>query len=212
MEEQPSLLPLPDRTGQQDSLAPVTWVTITDVSRLLHDAGIARNKRSIRRYCERGDLDCRKTENALHQPQYFIDAASVEIYIAQQKTLMAASPDVPGLDRAEPEESGHDHVEAFESSGAIVPAFDSGHDRTSPDQAGLRRSAGGEEVFVELRARLEDKDAEIAFLRGELLHRRTTDTALHDVIAAFRANAEAQRLAAAPVRDGQGTSGEQPYA
>lgn len=50
----------------------------------------------------------------------------------------------------------------------------------------------------QLEARIKDKDTEIAFLRGELLHRRATDTALHDVIAAFRANAEAHRLNAAP--------------
>ena len=63
------------------------------------------------------------------------------------------------------------------------------------------------DLVDQLQARLEDKDAEISFLRDELMHRRTTDSALHDVILAFRANAEAQRIAAAPNQsEGQGTT------
>ena len=79
--------------------------------------------------------------------------------------------------------------------------------RSQPGQSGQGRVSPRGDLVDQLQARLEDKDAEISFLRGELMHRRTTDTALHDVILAFRANAEAQRLAAAPSQpDGQGTT------
>jgi ABC-type molybdate transport system substrate-binding protein len=83
----------------------------------------------------------------------------------------------------------------------------SGDDRTLPDESGLSRTVNNGVLADQLEQRLHDKDEEIAFLRGELLHRRTTDSALHDVIAAFRANAETQRIAASNnSSDGQGTS------
>jgi hypothetical protein len=73
----------PDVTDQSLESALINWITVQDASLLFTEAGLPRNKRSIRRYCERGDLECKKTENALHQPQYFIDAASVVAYIEQ---------------------------------------------------------------------------------------------------------------------------------
>ena len=66
----------------------IDWITVQDASLLFSEAGLPRNKRTIRRYCERGDLKCRKTENALHSHKYFIVRESVETYIAQQKTLV----------------------------------------------------------------------------------------------------------------------------
>ena len=200
---------LPDQSGPAEAASLTSWITIAEATQQFNTAGIARNKRSLRRYCERGDLDCRKTENTMHQPQYFIDAASVETYIAQQKTLLASQPDVPGQVRSDPDETSVDHRDGYFSHGLMPDAGQPGHDRSSPDSAGLRRSGGGE-VLIQLEARIADKDAEIAFLRSELLHRRTTDTALHDVIAAFRANAEAQRLSAAPAREEQGTTYQEP--
>lgn len=186
----------------------------------------------------RGDLECQKTENALHQPQYFISKASVETYIEQQLTLLAGRPDPSGQSHAEPDMSGQSlkgkiasdvvvfgpdrtgHVRSDQDVSDIVAAKDesdeahfshaslSGHVQTNPDRTGHDRTeahgtwrtpdVSGGAIVDQLEARIKDKDEEIAFLRSELLHRRTTDTALHDVIAAFRTNAETQRLAAAP--------------
>jgi hypothetical protein len=176
-------------------------------SHAVHRSRTPRNKRSIRRYCERGDLDCKKTENALHQPQYFIDAESLEAYIGQQRTLMASSADLSGAVLTEPDSAGHDH--GLDGGGQEVADThnQSGDDRTLPGASGPSRTINNGVLADQLEQRLRDKDEEIAFLRGELLHRRTTDTALHDVIAAFRANAETQRIAASQNgTDGQGTS------
>ncbi len=171
------------------------------------EAGLPRNKRSIRRYCERGDLECKKTENVLHQPQYFIDAASVVAYIEQQRTLMTPSMDASGAVLTEPDNAGHDH--GLDDSGQNIADAQnlSGDDRTLPDTSGQSRTINNGVLADQLEQRLHDKDEEIAFLRSELLHRRTTDSALHDVIAAFRANAETQRIAASQNgNDAQGTS------
>lgn len=185
----------PDMSGHDPMSRPIAWMTLSKVAARLADADLPRNRRTLRRYCERGDLDCRKTENALHQPQYFVDAASVETYIAQQKALLSASAGMPGRDRTGPDEAAPE----ISSSAVIETIADmTGSVRTSPDDAGLTRPGVSGELLEQLRERLADKDEEIKFLRSELQHRQTTDSALHDVIAAFRANAEAQRLAAAP--------------
>ena len=198
---------LPDMSGLISSGAVVQWITVQDASLLFTEAGIPRNKRSIRRYCERGDLECKKTENALHQPQYFIDANSVAAYIEQQRTMMTSSADASGAVLTEPDSAGQDH--GLDAGGQDIadPLNQSGDDRTFPDTSGHGRTNNNGVLADQLEQRLRDKDEEIAFLRGELLHRRTTDSALHDVIAAFRANAETQRIAASQNSlDGQGTS------
>ena len=211
MDELPSTLAAPDPSG----LAPLdvqrAWVSVPEVARRLSEAGLPRNKRTIRRYCERGDLECRKTENALHQPQYFIDPKSVEVYIAQQKSLMTASPDQSGLVRSAPDDAGLDYPAEGGEVQADLGAMSAGLARSQPGPSGQGRVSPRGDLVDQLQARIEDKDAEINFLREELKHRRTTDTALHDVILAFRANAEAQRLAAAPSQpDGQGTTYREP--
>jgi hypothetical protein len=217
--------PIPDLSGPQQT---TVWISVEEAAALFAEAKIPRNSRTVRRYCMRGDLECQKTENNLHQPQYFISKASVETYIEQQRTLMAGRLDTPGLSQAQPDASGQMIGGDEASAGRNLEAALSGHVQADPDTPGpVRVDRGGFSqgpelsglVVEQLEARIKDKDAEITFLRSELLHRRTTDTALHDVIAAFRANAEAQRLAAAPQstpsvhqfdhQKGEGTSGEE---
>ena len=203
-------LTVSDLTGQDAQVPTAAWISVPDVAQRLSTAGLPRNKRTIRRYCERGDLECRKTENALHQPQYFIDPRSVEVYIAQQKSLMTTSPDQSGLVRSAPNETGLEYQGEGGGGQADFVAMSTGSVRSQPGPSGQNRISPRGDLVDQLQARLEDKDAEINFLRGELMHRRTTDTALHDVILAFRANAEAQRLAAAPNPEGQGTTHREP--
>lgn len=198
---------LPDMSGPLPEVVSINWITVQQASLLFSEAGLPRNKRSIRRYCERADLECKKTENALHQPQYFIEAASVVAYIEQQRTLMSSSMDTSGAVLTEPDDAGHVH--GLNDGGQDIAGIQnlSGDDRTLPDASGLSRTINNGVLADQLEQRLHDKDEEIAFLRGELLHRRTTDSALHDVIAAFRANAETQRIAASNNNsEGQGTS------
>ena len=197
-------------TANEQTFLQRSWLTVPQAGGFLNAAGLPRNKRTIRRYCERGDLECRKTENALHQPQYFIDPRSVEVYIAQQKSLMTASPDQSGLARSAPDEAGLEYPVESGEGHADLGAMPAGSVRSQPGPSGQGRVSPRGDLVDQLQARLEDKDAEISFLRGELMHRRTTDTALHDVILAFRANAEAQRLAAAPNPEGQGTTHREP--
>lgn len=50
-----------------------------------------RNKRTIRCKCELGNVECRKTENTLYWPRYFVDPSSVADYIEQQRSLLGAA-------------------------------------------------------------------------------------------------------------------------
>ena len=127
----------PDTSGPVLTEEVVLWITVHDATLLFSEAGIPRNKRSIRRYCERGDLECKKTENALHQPQYFIDAASVAVYIEQQRTLMTSNADVSGAVLTEPDNAGHDHGSDAGEQNIVDTQNPSGDARTLPDTSGL---------------------------------------------------------------------------
>lgn len=72
------------------------------------EAGVPRNPRSIRRYCERGDLEC-FTFDTEHGSKYMIDAESAEKYIKQlQQMRDVTRPDTAGAVRHVPVASGHD--------------------------------------------------------------------------------------------------------
>ena len=122
----------PDLPGLKFPEPNTVRISVSEVARLLSEAGLPRNKRTIRRYCERGDLECRKTENALHQPQYFIDPKSVEVYIAQQKSLMTASPDQSGLVRSATDEAGLEHQSESGDGQVELGAMSAGSVRSLP--------------------------------------------------------------------------------
>jgi hypothetical protein len=59
----------PDQTGpnrtRPDLSGPKRYsLTISEAAAIFIKANMSRNKRSLRRYCDRGDLDCQKVENA----------------------------------------------------------------------------------------------------------------------------------------------------
>ena len=69
---------------------------------------------------------------------------------------------------------------------------------------GLLRHDGGDKTMAQVLNCVPIHGLEAVLVAVD---RRTTDSALHDVIAAFRANAETQRIAASNnSSDGQGTS------
>jgi hypothetical protein len=146
----------PDTSGQPD--IPGHWVSVRKASHLLAQAAMPRNKRTIRRYCERGELECQKTENALHQPQYFINPASITEYIEQQKTLSGFSPDTSGHTQTEPDTSGQDLIDISSAFRTEDQPDTSGRDRTRPDD---------KDMIEFLKGQVIEKDKQI----GALLER-----------------------------------------
>ena len=127
-------------------------LTIDDALERYARAGLPRTPRSVQRYCAKGHLDCRRIETQFGE-KYLISPASVDKHIAyiEEVRPVAASRDVPrrAATPVVPEES-HDEPR---QTGA-----------TSPDQS--RHVAT--EYVQQLETRLNEKDGEITFLRGEV--------------------------------------------
>jgi len=86
-------------------------VSIDAALLLFSDAGVPRNKRSIRRYCKDGSMTCFKVDTE-HGRQWMVDRVSAEKYIVQLQQALDFSqrtkPDTAGDSRAEPGEAGYD--------------------------------------------------------------------------------------------------------
>ena len=127
-------------------------LTIDDALERYARAGLPRTPRSVQRYCAKGHLDCRRIETQFGE-KYLISPASVDKHIAyiEEVRPVATSRDVPR------------HV-------ATTVVAQESHDEprqtaaTSPDQS---RPVATEYV-EQLEKRLEEKDGEIIFLRGEV--------------------------------------------
>lgn len=159
----------PGLAGQPD--IPKHWISVPQASQLVAEAGLPRNKRTVRRYCERGELECLKTENALHQPQYFIDPESIREYIAQQKTLPSHRLDTSGQDRFEPGSPGTTPIDAAAAGHGQGQPAKPGHDRPGPAaQAGALQKHVDflEKQISEKDAQLERKDGQITRLNQTL--------------------------------------------
>lgn len=87
-------------------------VPVEDAALLFAKAGVPRSPRSVRRYCERGHLDCVRIDTENAQEQYVITAASIERRITELKQIQSTtgsvrpSPDMSGFSRPGPATSG----------------------------------------------------------------------------------------------------------
>jgi hypothetical protein len=129
------------------------WVTIKQATLTFADQGLPRNERSVRRYCKRGDIECTKTENQQHQPQWWISQPSLVLFIEQELSL-------PGQDRSEPDVSGSGQL-AISNPASPDDAMDmSGENRTEPDLSD-KYTAQLESENQLLRSQLDVKDGQI---------------------------------------------------
>ncbi len=85
-------------------------VSVGETLLLFEDAGLPRNKRSIRRYCKEGSMSCFKVDTD-HGRQWMVDRVSAEKYIVQLQQAHDLSqrtkPGKAGDSRAKPALSGH---------------------------------------------------------------------------------------------------------
>ena len=127
-------------------------LTIDDALERYARAGLPRTPRSVQRYCAKGHLDCRRIETAFGE-KYLISPASVDKHIAyiEEVRPVATSRDMP-------RHAATDIVlkESHDEPRQRAP--------TSPD---LSRPVATDYV-EQLAKRLEEKDGEIIFLRGEV--------------------------------------------
>ena len=70
---------------------PEPWLTINAASLLFTELDLTRNRRSIRRYCKKNILDCRKIENDNRQFEHRVRRDSIVEFVKEHKTLAATS-------------------------------------------------------------------------------------------------------------------------
>lgn len=159
MEEIPDYNTGSDMTGF-DRTEPVQtgpWISVAAAAEVFAAGKIPRNKRSIRRYCERGELECRKTENENHQPFYLIAKDSIFRYIAQQRDLQQSDPDTIGPDRTEPDGAGPSRIDSEPDIESII----TGHDRTEPELSDNEEPTDETEIIDFLKEQIRKKDEHI---------------------------------------------------
>jgi hypothetical protein len=140
----------------QPRLTPTTLdseysLSIEAVGDLYAQAGLARDLRTIQRYCRKGRLEARLVEFAYGE-KYLITQTSVERHIAFLKELRLAA-----ADRGEPRPAAASHAEEITQPSEDRPAT------TSTDQP--RPVAAADEPASGLVETLKEQNA---FLRGEI--------------------------------------------
>ena len=105
----------PDMSGDDHAPENSLKITVEEAAALFEAGGVPRNKRSIRRYCKRGDLTTCVVVDTEHGRQWMIDQAEVETYITQLQQIRDQStrprPAISGHDRRAPALPGGDRVE-----------------------------------------------------------------------------------------------------
>lgn len=118
-------LPAPDMTGQDRCGQDMSGHVPVDVAMLIFlREGLPRNKRSIRRYCERGDVECTKVDTENGQ-RYMLNEQSLLNFIVQQKQIYATG----GHEGTGTASAGHDRARptvslSSQASAPMPPADD----------------------------------------------------------------------------------------
>lgn len=89
-------------------------LTIEEAAEIFASAGVPRNPRSIRRFCQKGELDCMTIETATSS-RYLVRRSSVEKLITEKQQALQFSesrtrPAMTGQDRPRPDIAGHDRT------------------------------------------------------------------------------------------------------
>ena len=165
------------------------WISIEEAVAYCHAKGLSRTPKTIRKWAksaydnsQEGEITVRKqdTENGF---RWLIERTSLDIKIEQEKDIdarRAAGSNQPNV------LTGANPSEPVLTSSAAENIPDADANPSEPVRTGAN---GRNDLIIELKA-------EVSFLREELKHRRKTDEALQNVIAAFGTNAEAQLLQA----------------
>lgn len=122
--------PSPDRAGQD------RWVTVEEAAQTFEEQNLPRSKRAIRRYCQRGSLDCKPIDTTNAQEQHAISVVSIHRFIGEQRQLYAAT-------------------------GRSARPARSGQDRTAPDRTGPLTASLPQETFDLLKGELSIKNRQL---------------------------------------------------
>ncbi|RMF03764.1 MAG: hypothetical protein D6773_06865 [Alphaproteobacteria bacterium] len=176
----------PVQTGADDEQP---WLTVSEAVLRCTERGLPRTPKTVRKWALRSaqnpdssDLSVRR-EDIENGYRWLIEPASLDRKIAEELEFEARQG-------REPAGTGASVVAPPEPPNVAPALSEPELHPVEPVQTGADRGGHQREVEQLLREQLEQAQEEVAFLRGELKHRRTTDQALGDVIKALRLQAE----------------------
>jgi hypothetical protein len=168
---------------------PTNWVTVSEATIRCTELGLSRTPKTIRKWAarshsspENADISVRR-EDTGNGFRWSIELSSLDRKIEEELEFEARKRGAQAGTSAEVSEPVP-REETFENQSEPKQTL------SEPARTGLEGHAPNAAVETELRAQLEQTQAEVEFLRGELIHRRKTDEALGSVIEAFRLNSE----------------------
>ena len=130
----------PDRTGhgrpRPAKASQDRRVTVEEAAQIFEEQNLPRSKRAIRRYCQRGSLDCTPIDTTNAQEQHAISVVSIHRFIGEQRQLYAAT-------------------------GRSARLATSGQARTPPDRAGPATASLPQETFDLLKGELSIKNRQL---------------------------------------------------
>jgi len=163
----------PSPTGPVAGGPPTSLLPLDTVAARFTAAGLPRSLRSLQRYCQNGTLTCVKEATATGDA-FFVNAQSIEAAITTLKQLHNAKhqhrPGSPESDIAR--SVGHEdrlNIGGGDDRHSPTPTDDDRPETKAPDRLAQPDTA---RYVAQLEARLDEKDAEIGFLREELIDRR----------------------------------------
>jgi hypothetical protein len=127
-------------------------------------AGLPRTPRSIQRYCAKSHLQCRLIETEFGE-KYLISPASVDKHIAYIEEVRQAATN-PDLSRRDA--TGRDLSRQVAPTISAENPHEEARQGAATTDDRSRPVATGTDYPTQLEKRLNEKDGEIVFLRGEL--------------------------------------------
>lgn len=206
------------------------WLTVDQAVAFCAERGLSRTPKTLRKWAERSynkedaDITVRR-EDTMWSYRWKIETASLTRKVDQELSLSGTNASEPvHTGASEKTEKPKEKIgNTFEqvrtgaatfspeaSDGEHLPNDEPGANASEPVHTGsldIRRIGGSGDVLGEVRKRLEDKDAEIAFLREQLdkaqaeVERRATSTdealkTIDRVVRSFEMQAEANKALA----------------
>lgn len=163
-------------------------VPVDEIRSRLHVAGIEKSKDTVQRYCREGQLDCQKQ-------------GILKRYFATEKSVLdlmeKLEVNAPASDSMQVHEAAYSSKEEIVQphAGAEVNSIAENKDPHAGASNSMQVHEGAhEKIEAMYETQLKDKDKEIAFLREELIDRRTAQKALETLVEAFKTNSEATLL------------------
>lgn len=171
---------------QTSSLPQAEWLDVQTAVNHCQERGLTRTPKTVRKWAKRshhdpenGDISARREDIATGH-RWLIELHSLNRKIDEELEFEARNGSEPV--RTQPNLFIPQTVREND-----IFNSEPGSHQPEPEQSGSNR---GDLFEAQLREQLEDAKEQIAFLREELKHRRSTDEALANVIEAFRLNAE----------------------